>query len=89
MGRLDDSAARDEALKLAVKKAVKNAKAIAEALGGGEIKVLSVTDVEPEKGAGGPESPLSAIYGIDMPGSNKSSPGEIEIKVRVVVKCSY
>ena len=85
LGRSDDSAARDEALQKAVEKAVRNAKAIAKGLGGGEVKVLSVTDQEPEKPA---VEPLN-IYGIESPNAPRIPAGMIEVKVRVVVKCSY
>jgi uncharacterized protein YggE len=88
LSREDDSAAREQALQKAVEKAVKSARAIAKGLGGGEVKVLSVTDSpEPEKAAA--ESPFN-IYGIELPGSGPRAPaGEVEVKVRVVVKCSY
>ena len=59
----DDSAAHEEAVKKAVEKAVRNAKAISKALGGGEVKVISVTDVDPDEKPA-PLSPLS-IYGLD------------------------
>lgn len=85
LSRSDESAARDEALQKAVEKAVRNAKAIAKGLGGGEIKVISVTDSEPEKPAA---EPLN-IYGIDTGSTPKVPAGMVEIKVRVVVKCSY
>jgi len=83
--RSDDSAARDEALQKAVEKAVKNAKAIAKGLGVAEVKVVSVTD-DPEKAA--PES-LTNIYGIESPNARRAPAGEFEVKVRVVVKCTY
>jgi uncharacterized protein YggE len=86
LSRADDSAARDEALQKAVEKAVRNAKAIAKGLGSVEVKVVSVTDVEPEKPA--PE-PITSIYGLESPSAPKSPAGVIEVKVRVVVKCSY
>jgi len=88
LSREDDSAAREQALQKAVEKAVKSAKAIAKGLGGGEVKVLSVTDTpEPEKPA--PESIMN-IYGIETPAAGNRAPaGEVEVKVRVVVKCSY
>ena len=88
LSRADDSEAREQALQKAVEKAVKSARAIAKGLGGGEVKVLSVTDApEPEKAT--PESLLS-IYGIEGAGNGPRAPaGEVEVKVRVVVKCSY
>jgi uncharacterized protein YggE len=86
LSRADDSVARDEALQKAVEKAVRNAKAIAKGLGATEVKVLSVTDLEPERPA--PE-PLSNIYGIESPSAPKSPAGVVEVKVRVIVKCSY
>lgn len=88
LAREDDSAAREQALQKAVEKAVKSARAIAKGLGGGEVKVLSVTDSpEPERPT--PESLLS-IYGIESSGTGGRVPaGEVEVKVRVVVKCSY
>jgi len=84
----DDSAAREQALQKAVEKAVKSAKAIAKGLGAGEVRVLSVTDSpEPEKPT--PEA-LINIYGIESPANGARAPaGEVEVKVRVVVKCSY
>ena len=88
LSREDDSAARELALHKAVTKAVGSAKAIAKGLSGGEIKVLSVTDApEPEKVV--PESFMSAIYGMETATPARGSAGEVEIKVRVVVKCSY
>lgn len=89
LGRADESAARDEALQKAVEKAVKNAKAIAKGLGGGEVKVVSVTDVEPEKP---PTEQTNSIYAFEFGvGSSapKSPAGLVEVKVKVVVKCSY
>jgi uncharacterized protein YggE len=88
LSRDDDSAAREQALQKAVEKAVKSAKAIAKGLGGGEVKVQSVTDSpEPEKPV--PES-LMNIYGIETPAAGNRAPaGEVEVKARVVVKCSY
>jgi uncharacterized protein YggE len=89
LGRADESAARDEALQKAVEKAVKNAKAIAKGLGGGEVKVLSVTDTEPEKVTA---DPVSSIYAFELGGGSsapKSPAGLVEVKVKVVVKCSY
>jgi uncharacterized protein YggE len=88
LSREDDSAARDQALQKAVEKAVRSARAIAKGLGGGEVKVLSVADApEPEKA--GPESLLS-IYGIESHAAGVRVPaGEVEVKARVVVKCSY
>ena len=85
LSRADESAARDEALQKAVERALRNAKAIAKSLGAGEVKVLSVTDSEPEKPAAEPFN----IYGIESPSAPKIPAGMVEIKVRVVVKCSY
>jgi len=88
LSREDDSAAREQALQKAVEKAVKSARAIAKGLGGAEVKVLSVTDA-PEAEKPMPESLLN-IYGIEAPGNSPRAPaGEVEVKVRVVVKCSY
>ena len=88
LAREDDSAAREQALQKAVEKAVRSARAIAKGLGGGEVKVLSVTD-SPEAEKATPESLLS-IYGLDAaPGAPRVPAGEVEVKVRVVVKCSY
>lgn len=89
LSREDDSAARDQALAKAVEKAVKSAKAIAKGLGGGEVKVLSVTDA-PETEKAAQESMMSMIYGAEAGGAGPRVPaGEVEVKVRVVVKCSY
>jgi uncharacterized protein YggE len=86
--RSDDSAAREEALKKAVEQALRNAKAIAKTLGGGEVKVISVSDAEPEKPT--PSTSALSIYGFgDPPAGSRSPAGEVEIKVRVIVKCSY
>jgi uncharacterized protein YggE len=87
LSRSDDSAAREEALQKAVDRAVKNAKAIAKALGGGEVKVVAVEEGEPEKVPA--EGMAAAIYGLETSGSHKSPAGEVEVKVRVVVKCAY
>jgi uncharacterized protein YggE len=86
--RSDDSAAREEALKKAVEQALRNAKAIAKTLGGGEVKVISVSDAEPEKPT--PSTSALSIYGFgDPPVASRTPAGEVEIKVRVIVKCSY
>lgn len=86
--RSDDSAARQQALKAAVEKAVKSARTIAEALGAKEVKVVSVAEA-PEAAKQSPES-IFGIYGIDAPPSGPRAPaGEVEVKVRVTVKCSY
>src|SRR4051794_17886900 len=87
LSREDDSAAREAALQKAVTKAVGSAKAIAKGLGGGEVKVLSVTDGgETEKAS--PESVFN-IYGVETSAGPRTPAGEIEVKVRVVVKVSY
>lgn len=86
LSRSDDSAAREEALQKAVDRAVKNAKVIAKALGGGEVKVVTVTEGDPEKP---PVEGMAAIYGIETGGGNKPPAGEVEVKVRVVVTCSH
>jgi uncharacterized protein YggE len=86
--RDDDSAAREQALQKAVAKAVGSAKAIAKGLGVGEVKVLSVTDA-PEIEKGNPESLMSAIYGMETGAAPRGPAGEVEVKVRVVVRCSY
>jgi uncharacterized protein YggE len=88
LGRADDTAARDEALQKAVEKAVRNAKAIAKGLGAGEVKVLSVADsTEAEK----PAADTPNIYGIEFgsPTAPRSPAGLVEVKVKVIVKCSY
>jgi uncharacterized protein YggE len=88
LSREDDSAAREQALQKAVEKAVKSAKAIAKGLGAGAVKVISVTD-SPESEKPMPES-LFSIYGIESPSTAGRAPaGEVEVKVRVVVRCSY
>jgi uncharacterized protein YggE len=89
LGRNDESDARAEALQQAVKKAVKSAQAIAKALGGGDVKVLSVTDAEPDKPMADPQNIFSLMEGIASPTLAKSNAGEVEVKVRVVVRCSY
>jgi uncharacterized protein YggE len=88
LARDDDSAARDQALQKAVEKALKSAKAIAKGLGAGEVKVLSVTDT-PETEKVAQDSFLGAIYGVETSGGPKTPAGEVEVKVRVMVKCSY
>jgi uncharacterized protein YggE len=88
LARTDDSAAHEEAVKKAVEKAVRNAKAIAKALGVGEVKVISVTDAGPEDKSS-PQSILS-FYGVDSTSvADRAPAGEVEVKVRVIVKCSY
>jgi uncharacterized protein YggE len=86
LSRADDSAERDQALQKAVEKAARNAKAIAKGLGAVDVRVISVTDAEPEKPA--PE-PLMNIYGIEAPSAPKSPAGMIEVRVRVIVKFSF
>ena len=88
LAREDDSAAREQALQKAVEKALKSARAIAKGLGGGEVKVVSVSDA-PEAEKATPET-LMSFYGIESSGGGPRVPaGEVEVKVRVVVKCSY
>ena len=88
LSRDDDSAAREQALQKAVEKAVRSARVIAKGLGGGEVKVVSVTD-NPEAEKPTPET-LMSFYGIESAGGGPRVPaGEVEVKVRVVVKCSY
>ncbi|HKB01531.1 MAG TPA: SIMPL domain-containing protein [Gemmataceae bacterium] len=87
LSRADDSAAREEALQKAVERAMKNAKAIAKALGGGEVKVIAVEE-DGEAKATPDFGTFGAIYGLESAG-HKSPAGEVEVKVRVVVKCSY
>jgi uncharacterized protein YggE len=89
LSRADDSAAREEALQKAVEKAVKGARAVAKGLGvdPGSVKVVSVTDAEPEKPAPEPFNVFSMLDGANQPA--RSNAGEVEVRVRVVVKCSY
>jgi len=88
LSRDDDSAAREQALQKAVEKSLRSARAIAKGLGGGEVKVVSVTDA-PEAEKATPET-LMSFYGIESSGAAPRVPaGEVEVKVRVVVKCSY
>jgi uncharacterized protein YggE len=90
LARRDDSDARADALKQAVGKALKSAKAIATGLGGGDVKVLSVTDADPEKPAAEPSSNIFAMMeGLSAATAAKSNAGEVEIRVKVVVRCSY
>lgn len=84
LSRADESAERDEAFQKAVERAVKNAKAIAKGLGAADVKVVSVTD-EVERPAAEPFN----IYGLESPSASRSPAGLIEVKVRVVVKCTY
>src|SRR5262245_16029369 len=86
LSRSDDSAAREEALQKAVDRAVKSAKSISKALGGGEVKVIAVEEGDAEKA---PAEGIAAIYGVETTGGHKAPAGEVEVKVRVVVKCSY
>jgi len=86
LSRADDSAARAEALQKAVERAVKDAKAIAKGLGGGDVAVVSVIEGEGERPE--PKDTFSMIYGMEAPGP-KGPAGEVEVKVKVVVKCSY
>jgi len=86
LSRTDDSAAHEEALQKAVEKAMRNAKAIAKTLGNAQVKVISVTDAEPEKSA----QPSFNIYGVgDQSAATRSPAGEVEVKVRVIVKCAF
>jgi uncharacterized protein YggE len=87
--RNDDSDARAEALQQAVKKAVKSAQSISKGLAGGEIKVLSVTDTEPEKPMTDPQNFFNLMEGLSSGTAAKSNAGEVEVKVRVVVRCAY
>src|SRR5262245_6529461 len=89
LARSDDSDARADALQQAVKKAVKSAQAISRALSGGEIKVLSVTDSEPEKPATDPSNFFNWMEGLTSAPHTKSNAGEVEVRVKVVVRCSY
>jgi uncharacterized protein YggE len=88
LAREDDSDAREQALQKAVEKAMKSARAIAKGLGGNEVKVLSVSDA-PEADKAGPESMMSMIYGIESGTAPRVPAGQVEVKVRVVVKVSY
>lgn len=88
LAREDDAAAREQALQKAVEKAVRSAKAIAKGLGGGDVQVLAVADApESEKPT---QEAMFNIYGIESGSATPRAPaGEVEVKVRVVVKCSY
>jgi uncharacterized protein YggE len=87
LSRADESEAREEALKKAVERALKDAKVIAKGLGGGDVVVQSVTEGEGDKPAA--TDSLTAIYsGLEV-GSPRTPAGEIEVKVKVIVKCSY
>ncbi|HEX3150935.1 MAG TPA: SIMPL domain-containing protein [Gemmataceae bacterium] len=87
LSRDDDGSVREQLLQKAVAKAVGSARAIAKGLGAGEVKVVSVTDV-PESEKTTPDSFLN-IYGIETQASPRTPAGEVEIKVKVIVKCSY
>jgi uncharacterized protein YggE len=87
LSRDDDTAVREQLLQKAVAKAVSSAKAIAKGLGAEGVKVVSVTDaVEGEKSAA---EPFLNIYGIETQSTPRTPAGEVEIKVKVVVKCSW
>ena len=73
LAREDDSAAREQALQKAVEKALKSARAIAKGLGGGEVKVVSVTDA-PEAEKATPET-LMSFYGIESSGGAATGAG--------------
>jgi uncharacterized protein YggE len=90
LSRADDSAARDEALQKAVEKALKGARAIAKGLGvdPASIKVVSVSDAEPDKLAADPQNPFNVFEGLAA-SPPPTSAGQVEVRVRVVVKCSY
>ena len=52
------------------------------------VKVVSVSDAEPEKAS--PELP--GFYSFLLEGASpnvRSNAGEVEVKVKVLVKCSY
>ena len=85
LSRSDESASRQKAFEMAVTDAVKNAQAIGKRLGNGDFKVLSITEAEQEKPA--PE-PLN-IYGLAPATPPQAPAGLIEIKVKVIVKCSF
>ncbi len=86
LSKADETTAREQALEKAVLKAVSNAKSIAKALGVKDVTVVSVTEGEVEKTV--QNENIYGIYGIESPGS-KTPAGEVEVRVRVVVKCSY
>ncbi|HVK14274.1 MAG TPA: SIMPL domain-containing protein [Gemmataceae bacterium] len=85
--RSDDSAARADALQKAVERAMKDARAIAKALGGGDPTVLSVTEGDSIPAPTNQDT-LSMIYGMEAGGA-RAPAGEIEVRVKVTLKCSY
>ena len=88
LSKSDDSAAQEQALKKAVAQALRSAKVISQALGGGDPVVVSVTEAaDVEKPAA--ESAAAMIYGIETPQTPRVPAGEIEVKVKIVVKLSY
>jgi uncharacterized protein YggE len=87
LSRSDDSDAREEALKKAVERALKDAKVIAKGLGGGDVTVVSVTEGESVQPVPNQDT-FSMIYGMEA-GGPRIPAGEIEVKVKVTVKCSY
>lgn len=86
LSRSDESSARDEALQKATEKALRQAKTLAKALGGGEVKVISATDTEPETTTA---LNLNTIFGEGKQEGPRTPAGEVEVKVKVTVKVSY
>lgn len=83
--KADESSAREEAFTQAVEKAMKNAKSIAKALGSDKVAVVSVSEGDSEKPT---NENLGFIYGVE-PSGNKGPAGEVEVKVKIVLKVSY
>jgi uncharacterized protein YggE len=77
--RRDDAEYRDEAMTLAVQKAMRTAKALAKGAGVQIKETVSISETELTPGdTSSPSAP-----------ANRSISGELEITVRVTVKCSY
>ena len=90
LSRADDSAARDEALQKAVEKALKGARAVAKGLGvdPASIKVVAVADAEPDKPGTDPQNMFNVFEGLSAT-PPPTTAGQVEVRVKVVVKCSY
>lgn len=91
LSRSDESAGRDEALQQAVARAMKNAKAIAKGLGAtADPTVLSVTEGTPEAPPAGKSiETFIDLYSSGGDPAPKVPAGEIEVRVKVVVRCKY